>query len=56
MELKLTKNGGLASAEKQMLAKQYMEPFKADKRKVLGIAVELDDLGKGLIDWKEVKE
>ena len=30
--------------------------YKAvDDRKVIGVAVELDDMGKGLIDWKEVK-
>lgn len=54
MELKLTKNGGLSAAENQIINKQYLEPFKADKRKVIGLAVELDDLGKGLIDWKEI--
>ena len=54
MELKLSKNGGLAAAEKQILANQYAEPFKADKRKVVALAIELDDMGKGLIDWKEV--
>ena len=55
LELKLTKNGGLAAAEKQILSNQYVEPFKADKRNVVVLAVELDDMGKGLIDWKEVK-
>lgn len=55
MELKLTKNGGLSAAENQIINKQYLEPFKADKRKVIGLAVELDDLGKGLIDWKEIE-
>ena len=53
--LKLSNNGGLASAEKQIISNQYAEPFKADKRKVIALAVELDDLGKGLLDWKEVK-
>ena len=56
LELKLTKNGGLASAEKQIKANHYIEPFKADKRKVIALAVELDDLGKGLLDWKEIVE
>ena len=56
IELKLTKNGGLGSAEKQMLDRKYMEPFKADKRGVKGIAIELDDLGKGLVNWKEIME
>ncbi len=55
LELKLTNNGGLAAAESQIKANQYLEPFKADKRKVIGLAVELDDMGKGLINWKEVK-
>ncbi len=55
MELKLTNNGGLDSAEKQIIANGYLQPFLADGRKVIGLAVELDDLGKGLIDWKEVK-
>ena len=30
--------------------------FKADKRKVIALAVELDSEGKGLVDWTEVKE
>lgn len=55
MELKLTNNGGLAAAEKQIKANHYAEPFKADKRKVICLAVELDDMGKGLIDWKVVE-
>ena len=55
MELKLTKNGGLAAAEKQIKDNQYTAPFKADKRKVIGLAIELDDLGKGLLDWKVVE-
>ena len=55
LELKLTKNGGLTAAEKQILSNQYVEPFKADKRNVVALAVELDDMGKGMVDWKEVK-
>ena len=54
MELKLSNNGGVDAAEEQMKAKQYAEPFKADKRKVIALAIELDDKGKGLVDWKEV--
>ena len=56
MELKLSNNGGLAAAKKQIIDNHYLEPFKADKRKVIGLAVELDAEGKGLIDWEEVKE
>ena len=54
LELKLSNNGGVDAAEEQMKAKQYAEPFKADKRKVIALAIELDDMGKGLVDWKKV--
>lgn len=54
LELKLSDNGGVDAAVEQIRAKQYAEPFKADKRKVIALAIELDDRGKGLVDWKEV--
>ena len=54
IELKLRNNGGIAAAKKQILANQYLDPFKADKRKVMGLAMELDEEGKGLIDWEKV--
>ena len=54
LELKLSGNGGVDAAAEQIRAKQYAEPFKADKRKVIALAIELDDRGKGLVDWKEV--
>ena len=54
LELKLRDNGGVDVAAEQIRAKQYAEPFKADKRKVIALAIELDDRGKGLVDWKEV--
>ena len=54
LELKLSNNGGIDSATEQIRAKQYTEPFKADKRKVVAIAIELDEKGKGLVDLKEV--
>ena len=56
LELKLSNNGGISAAVNQMKEKSYTEPFKADKRKVIALAVELDEKGKGLIDWKEVDE
>lgn len=56
LELKLSGNGGMAAAEKQMKEKHYLEPFKNINRKVIGLAVELDDQGKGLIDWKEIED
>ena len=55
IELKLSNNGGLAAAEQQIRSCGYTEPFKADKRRVVGLAVELDSEGKGLIDWKVVE-
>ena len=54
IELKLSKNGGVEAAKAQILANNYLEPFKADKRKAIGLAIELDDIGKGLLDWKVV--
>ncbi len=54
MELKLTNNGGTAAAARQIDIKQYLKPFEADQRKVIGLAIELDDMGKGLIDWQVV--
>ena len=54
LELKLSNNGGVDAATEQIKAKLYAEPFKADKRKVIALAIELDDKGKGLVDWKEV--
>ena len=54
LELKLSNNGGVDAAAEQIRTKQYAEPFKADKRKVIALAIELDDRGKGLVDWKEV--
>ena len=54
LELKLSNNGGIDAAIEQMRAKQYAEPFKADKRKVIALAIELDDKGKVLVDWQEV--
>jgi hypothetical protein len=51
MELKLSNNGGVQAAEEQMAAKQYLEPFLADGRTVIGLALELDAEGKGLANW-----
>lgn len=55
IELKLSKNGGKAAGVEQIKNNQYLEPYKSDKRKVIGLSVELDDLGKGLLDWEEVE-
>ena len=54
IELKLQNNGGLEAARSQILANQYTEPFKGDSRKVIALAIELDDNGKGLLDFAQV--
>ena len=55
IELKLRNNGGKEAATEQILNRQYMEPFKADKRKVIGLGIELDEEGKGLLGWKRAE-
>lgn len=55
LELKLTSNGGFNAATKQILGRQYLASFEADKRKVIGLAIELDNKGKGLIDWQKAE-
>lgn len=55
IELKLRNNGGKDAATQQILDKQYMEPYQADKREVIGLGIELDEEGKGILDWKRVE-
>ena len=55
IELKLRTGGGTAAATEQILNRQYLEPFKADKRQVIGLGIELDENGKGLLEWKRVE-
>ena len=55
IELKLQKNGGKEAGIQQIISNQYLEPFRADKRQVIGLAIELEDMGKGLLDWKETE-
>ena len=55
IELKLSKNGGKQAGVDQIINNRYLEPFRSDKRQVTGLSIELDDSGKGLIDWAEVK-
>ncbi len=54
IELKLQQNGGLEAAAKQIKDNNYLEPFRGTGRKVIGLAIELDDLGKGMTGWQEV--
>ena len=55
LELKLTNNGGLDAAERQIKDNRYAAPFQGDTRKVIALAVELDSDGKGLVDWRAVE-
>lgn len=55
MELKLANNGGKKAGVKQIVENRYLEPFKSDKRQVIGLAIEFDELGKGLLDWEVVE-
>ena len=52
MDLMLTSEGGIASAEQELKTVSYVEPFEGDTRHIMPVAMELDDNGKGLLDWK----
>lgn len=54
-ELKLSNAGGLAAAEKQIRQRMYAEPFQAEGKPVIALAVELDEEGKGLTKWSQVE-
>lgn len=56
IELKLTKNGGLKAAMEQLGDRQYTEPFKAAGKTVIALGIELEDIGKGLLDWAVANE
>lgn len=56
IELKLKNNGGKKAAIQQILDNKYLEPFQADKRKMIGLGIELDEEGKGLLDWGITEE
>lgn len=55
MELKLHNNGGREAATRQILDRQYLAPFQTPDRHVIGLALELQDEGKGLLDWQQVQ-
>lgn len=54
MELKLTKNGGVNVATQQIREKRYLTPFCDGTRNVVGLAIELDDLGHGLVAYNAI--
>ncbi len=56
IELKLRNNGGKDAATDQIIDRQYMEPFKADTRQVIGLGIGLDEEGKGLLDWQIIPD
>ena len=55
IELKLKNNGSLTAAKQQIINNNYTAPFQAENKKVVALAIELDEMGKGLIDWSEVE-
>lgn len=55
IELKLQQNGGLDAAANQIVANHYLDPFQGASRKAIGLAIELDDLGKGMTGWRVVE-
>ena len=36
------------------LKQSGVRPFKTDKRQVIGLGIELDENGKGILDWEKV--
>ena len=50
-ELKLKNYGGKKAAILQIQENKYLEPFQADWRKAISLGIELDEEGKGLLDW-----
>ena len=54
LELKLQNAGGAEAAVRQIADRNYLEPFRADGREVVGLGLGLDDEGKGLVDWRVV--
>ncbi len=55
IELKLANNGGIESAINQIKNSNYLEPFKGNAYKIIGLAIELDEMGKGVMEWKAVE-
>ena len=55
IELKLANNGGIESAINQIKNSNYLEPFKGNAYKIIGLAIELDEMGKGVVEWKAVE-
>ena len=50
IRLDMSRGGATAAAAQQIRDNNYLEPFRGDVRKPVGLAIELDDLGKGLVD------
>ena len=47
--------GGLTAAKQQIITNNYTAPFQAENKKVVALAIEIDEMGKGIIDWSEVE-
>lgn len=46
----------MKAAAQQIAHNLYALPFTADKREVIALAIELDDKGRGLINWEKVEQ
>ena len=51
IELKLSKNGGLSAAAQQIKDRRYADAFVAERQKTISLAIELDDMGRGIVDY-----
>ena len=54
IELKLEGNGGVEAAAEQIRDRRYIDPYLADGRPVIALAIAMNDEGKGLTEYKIV--
>ena len=55
IKLHLSNNGGDAAAAEQIRSHNYLDSFRSDARKPIGLAIGLDYEGKGLTGWQVVE-
>jgi len=53
--LTLRSESDIQSLQANLYAQMGMGPFKADKRQVIGLGIELDEEGKGLLSWQRAE-
>lgn len=54
LELKMSDNGGVASASHQISSRHYADAYAASSKSVISLALEFDRQSRGLIDWKKL--